>query len=212
MTHSARRLMPFHELQRRSLEKGLRVDFVADDYANNQIDLPWTCIHCGLPVFDSWAHLETRGCPHCRKNQRDQARCSFEFGRAKSALWSAAHEMLSSVDDYKRQKSLLHFLCGVCGQVHARMAVKILTGALGCASQARLHKARVTRGAYGRETLLEAAAALRWEVCGDFDYKTLKKTMVIVKRPGKSGPEQMLAQSIVNAAYAGGLLVRKGRR
>lgn len=125
------------EVSRAARRCGFKLVSPYEEYRNNQQGLLWACMknpnhRHELPLGKLW-----RGCPDCRRADRDADRKAGEFQEVGERIEQRGDLLICGVGSYENQKSLMSFVCRKCGCEASQMAVKVKLGQEhGCDKQA----------------------------------------------------------------------------
>lgn len=183
--HGDRRRLTDNEVEAAAKAAGFRPLFGPGAYLNNQQILDWQCLNDPAhEVRDSLAHLQVRGCPHCREEGRAQSRQASEFAEVSAALKERGDELLSTEAAYQDQTSRIRFRCGHCGDEASQSAAKIKRGQRhGCQ---RLAASQSTRRRREFDKLAEQVRGLGIELLTTADTYAGNRQPIQFREPGSA--------------------------
>jgi len=124
-----RRRLSHAEVSAAARAAGFEPLFEEGTYISNQQTLSWRCLkNAAHVVSDTLAHIQARGCPHCREKTRTDDRRAAEFADVSRTIEDRGDTLLSTADGYTNQDSRIRYRCGLCGEDADQAAVKIKRG------------------------------------------------------------------------------------
>lgn len=158
-----RRRLSHAEVSSAARDAGFEPLFEDGAYVSNQQKLRWRCLKDPAHmVEDTLAHIQARGCPHCRERARAVDRRATEFAEVSGAIQDRGDTLLSVADDYINQDSRIRYRCALCGEDAAQAAVKIKRGQRH--SCQRLSSSQATRRSREFKRLAEVVKVLGIEL------------------------------------------------